>query len=323
MTTEPLACRLAAEGDASRRVDRRERGPARRVLVGVVAGLLLTAAVGAQDAAAFDRSFAAFGAQPSEAAATAAANAFLALPDGRERRARVLDGAEALLGAGRTAMAQECLDEARAAGMRNGRFVRLDVRAAFAGQPFARAVAAARVWSQAFPDDVRLALVAMEVQVASSAEKALRAGAVSDARFVFEQLAAAPPLASYRVANLALCLRQVGEVDGARRQYDLARSLAPEDIETENDFGLFLRGQGDVKGAAGAFWRAWELDLQRGEALRARGPAITNLVHLEATRPGAAGGDPLAEAAPALAARPDAVMLRRVALDVALARARR
>lgn len=295
----------------------------RRVAVAGCVALLATAAVRAQDAADFDRAFAALGPTPTAAAATDVANRFLALPDGRERRARLLDGAEALLLAKRGALAQESLDEARAAGVRNGRFTRLDVRAAFAGKPFAGAVAVARGWSTAFPEDVRAALVAQEQVVAAAAEKALRAGAVADARFVFEQLAAAQPLAAYRVANLALCLRQLGDADGARRQYDLARTLAPDDIETENDFGLFLRGQGDVAGAAGAFWRAWRIDLQRDAGQRARGPAITNLVHLEATRPGASGGDPLAEAAPALAARPDAIMLRRVALDVALARVRR
>lgn len=291
------------------------------LVVAVAAG---AGAAPAQDLAAFDRAYAGMQADGApSSAARVAADAFLALPVGRDRRARLLEGGEALRRALRLELAQECVDEAVAAGMRNGRLAELAVRTAAHRQPLGAAVAVARSWVVAFPEDVRRAIVADEARLAAAAERAMRSGGGADGRFVFEQLAAARPLAAYRVANYALCLRQLGELDEARRQYDLARSLAPTDLEIENDFGLFLRAQGDLKGAVGAFWRAWRLDLERDAALRARGPAITNLVLLEAVRPGVAGGDPLREAAPALAARPDAVMLRRVAIDAAVLRALR
>lgn len=300
----------------------RNRRPA---LLGSLLGLLaLAGALPGQDAAAFDRAFAAAQAPAATAAdVAAAATAYLALPDGPEQRSRLLEGGDVLRRAGKFDLAQACVDDAVAAGMRSGPLATLAVRTAVAGQPFAAAVAVARNWSVPYPEAVRAALVADEGKVAVAAEKALRSGGAADGRFVFAQLAAARPLAAYRVANYALCLRQIGDVDEARRQYDLARALAPADLEIENDFGLFLRAQGDLVGAVGAFWRAWKLDLEREPAARARGPAITNLVLLEAVRPGAAGGDPLREAAPALAARPDAAMLRRVALDAAVRRAMR
>ncbi len=284
----------------------------------------LAAVAGAQDAGSFDRAFAAMqapGASGGDVAA--AASAYLALPAGPEQRARLLEGGEALRRAGKWDLALACVDEAIAAGMRSDALAVLAVRTAVAGKAFPAAVNVARNWSGGHPDAVRAALVADEAKVAAAAEKALRSGAAADGRFVFAQLASARPLAAYRVANYALCLRQIGDVDEARRQYDLARALSPADLEIENDFGLFLRAQGDLVGAVGAFWRAWRLDLERDASARARGPAITNLVLLEAIRPGVAGGDPLREAAPALAARPDAAMLRRVALDAAVLRASR
>lgn len=297
----------------------------RVAVCGPLLGLVAVAgAAPAQDAAAFDRAFAAAQAATASAAdVAAAATAYLALPAGPEQRARLLEGGEALRRAGRLDLAQSCVDDAVAAGMRSEPLATLAVRTALAGQPFAAAAAVARRWSGPFPEAVRAALVADEARVAAAAEKSLRSGGAADGRFVFAQLAAARPLAAYRVANYALCLRQLGDGDEARRQYDLARALAPADLEIENDFGLFLRAQGDLVGAVGAFWRAWRMDLEREPAVRARGPAITNLVLLEAVRPGAAGGDPLREAAPALAARPDAAMLRRVALDAAVRRALR
>jgi len=290
----------------------------------LLGSLLFATVLPGQDEAAFDRAFAA-SLLPAATAAdvAAAASAYLALPAGPAQRARLLEGGEALRRAGKVDLAQACVDDAVAAGMRSGPLASLAVRTAFAGQPFAAAVAVARRWSGPFPESVRAALVADEAKAGAAAEKAVRLGAAADGRFVFAQLAAARPLAAYRVANYALCLRQIGDVDEARRQYDLARALGPDDPEIENDFGLFLRAQGDLVGAVGAFWRAWGLDLARAPAARARGPAITNLVLLEAVRPGAAGGDPLREAAPALAARPDAAMLRRVVIDAAVRRALR
>ncbi|MFN9274429.1 MAG: hypothetical protein ACK6D2_01710 [Planctomycetota bacterium] len=159
--------------------------------------------------------------------------------------------------------------------------------------------------------------------MAAGAQRSLRQGDFADGRLAFEQLAAAQPLAAYRIANFALCLRQLGEVAAARRQYDLARSLAPDDLEVENDFGLFLRAQGDLRGALAAFQRGWRLDLARPVGLRARGPAVTNLVHLAAIGEDAGPTDVLIDASRALAARPDAAMLQRLVLDVAVERSAR
>ncbi len=299
----------------------RQRPAFLRSLAGLVA---FAGALAGQDAAAFDRAYAAAQAPAATAAdVAAAATAYLALPEGPAQRSRLLEGGDVLRRAGKLDLAQACVDDAVAAGMRSDPLATLAVRTAVAGQSFVGAVAVARRWSVPHPDAVRAALLADEARAAAAAEKALRSGGAADGRFVFAQLAAARPLAAYRVANYALCLRQLGDIDEARRQYDLARALAPADLEIENDFGLFLRAQGDLTGAVGAFWRAWRLDLERAPSARARGPAITNLVLLEAVRPGAAGGDPLREAAPALAARPDAAMLRRVALDAAVRRALR
>lgn len=278
----------------------------------------------AQQPAAFDEAFARFvAANPADraAAARAAATAFLGLPAGGERSARLLEGAEALVAADRAALAIDVADEARSIGMDNGRLARITVAAAVRGGAFPAAMTTARKHVVGWPDEVRASLVADEAIVAPAAERAMRQGDVVNGRFAFEQLAAARPQAGYRVANFALCLRQLGEVDEARRQYGLALALAPADLEIENDFGLFLRSQGDVAGALAAFQRSWLLDLARGPESRARGPAVTNLVHLAAIGRDTGPGDVLSDASRALAVRPDAAMLRRLALDVAVDRA--
>jgi tetratricopeptide (TPR) repeat protein len=284
----------------------------------------LGVAAPAQQGAAFDAAFAQFLAADAASragAARSAAMAFLAVPAGGERSGRLLEGAEALVAADRPAMALAVVAEAREIGMRNGRLARVALAAGLRSGTFAAAMVAAREDGIASPDDVRAALVADEDLVAAAAERALRMGDLAPGRFAFEQLAAARPQAAYRVANFALCLRQLGEVEEARRQYRLALALAPDDLEIENDFGLFLRAQGDVAGALAAFQRGWRLDLARTPDLRARGPAVTNLVHLAAIGAGGGPGDVLADASKALSVRPDAAMLRRVALDVALDRA--
>jgi tetratricopeptide (TPR) repeat protein len=277
--------------------------------------LVLAGAAAAQQAAAFDQAHAALVAAESTqrpAAARAAAMAFLALPNGPERSARLMEGAEALVAAERAPLAAEVVAEARAIGMRSGRLARVAVAAALRSQDFGAAVAVARKDAVAWPADVL---------AAAGAERALRQGDTASGRFVFEQLAAAGPVSGYRVANFALCLRQLGEVDAARRQYHLALVLAADDLEIENDYGLFLRAQGDVAGALAAFRRGWQLDLARSADVRGRGPAVTNLVHLAAIGVDVGQGDVLADASRALAVRPDATMLRRLTLDVAVDRA--
>jgi tetratricopeptide (TPR) repeat protein len=282
------------------------------------------AAALAQDPSSFDRAFAAFvgaDAAGKAAAATAAATAFLGLPAGSERAARLLEGAEALVADARSGLAAEVVAEARALGMRNGRLARVAVAAGLRSGSFAAAMASARLDVVAWPVDVRAAMVADEALVAAAAEQALRQGGLADGRFAFEQLAAATPQAAYRVANFALCLRQLGEIEAARRQYALALALAPDDLEIANDFGLFLRAHGDLAGALAAFQRGWQLDLARPAPSRARGPAVTNLVHLVAVGHDVGRIDVMVEASRALAVRPDAAMLRRLTLDVAVDRA--
>lgn len=299
-----------------------------RALPVLVLSWLLAAgqSAAAQDAPAFDRACSALAvadAAHKGAAARAAATAFLALPAGTERAARLLEGAEALLADDRPALALDALREARSRGMRNGRMARIAVAATLRGGAFAEAMSVARQQLVEWPTDVRAALLAHEPLVAAGAQRSLRQGDFADGRLAFEQLAAAQPLAAYRIANFALCLRQLGEVAAARRQYDLARSLAPDDLEVENDFGLFLRAQGDLRGALAAFQRGWRLDLARPVGLRARGPAVTNLVHLAAIGEDAGPTDVLIDASRALAARPDAAMLQRLVLDVAVERSAR
>jgi len=176
---------------------------------------------------------------------------------------------------------------------------------------------------QARPEVVASALRAEEGALLPLAAAALRTSNKDAGRHMFEELARLAPVQPYRLTNLALCLRQIGDLDAALRAYEAARELAPDDLEVWNDYGLFLRANGRHEEALRAFETSVALDLDRAAAERAKGPGITNLMHLEALAPGCVGRDPVPVATEALAQRPQAVMLRRLMLDVVLERCAR
>ena len=116
------------------------------------------------------------------------------------------------------------------------------------------------------------------------------------------------PLAAANI-NVDMIIQNVGRDKG---ETDVTFTVPSADL---------LRAQGRRSEALAAFAESVRLDLARSEQDRAKGPAITNLLHMEALAPGAAGQDPLPTALRALSQRPDAVMLRRLTLDVVLDRA--
>lgn len=177
------------------------------------------------------------------------------------------------------------------------------------------AAAAVRVAADPWPA-VAAALRAEEGSALRAAERLLRGGAEAAGVALFEGLARAWPDDAIRLANLALTRRHLGRIAAAETAYQRALALAPTDGQIWNDLGLLLRAAGRPADAVAAFRRSLELDARAGE-----GPAVTNLVQMEVLHPGSTGGDPMPVACAALAIRPDAVMLRRVTLDLILARA--
>ncbi|MGB3969472.1 MAG: hypothetical protein WBO45_22250 [Planctomycetota bacterium] len=289
---------------------------------------LLAAALGAQDEATFLAAYDRFAAATGETVvptATAASDRFLELPPGAARNRQLVAGARASRIAGRSRTALDLATEARdvaehAEAAISGELVREHLLALAAAGTFASFVDRARADLAAFANEVHDALAATETQMLPRAEQALRSGDTARGRFVFAELAAIEPPAPWRLANFALCLRQLGEYPAARAVYERGRKLWPDDLDLANDHGLLLRASGDLQGAVAAFRKSHELDLARPDDQRRRGPAITNLVHLAATRPEVVQADPLPDASRALALRPDAAMLARVYLDVALDR---
>ena len=276
----------------------------------------------AQLVAAFDRAAAAYASAPADERGDRArllSNAFLMLPSGRERQARLALGAEATLAAGRWEHALRICtlplgtpDPPRLAAVRLQALIRLG--------RLSEAAALVAKHRHSRPGVLAPALRAEERALLPLAAAALRTADQGAGRLMFEELARLAPVQPYRLTNLALCLRQIGEVDAARRVYEAARELAPDDLEVWNDYGLFLRANGRHAEALRAFERSVTLDLDRAAAERAKGPGITNLMHLEALAPGSAGRDPVPVATEALAQRPQATMLRRLMLDVVLGR---
>ncbi len=284
----------------------------------------LALAVPGQEVAAFDAARAAWlAARDAESAprlAQQASDLFLALPEGSDRASRLAVGALATLMAGRAAMALELAAAGRRAGDGSPMLATTHLRALVQLGHLPEFVAQAqadRARSQQAVDD---AMRAEEGRLLPLADTALRTGDTVTGRFVFEQLAALEPVDAVRLANLALTQRHLGALEAARATYERARSLAPHDADIENDWGLFLRATDRPATAAVAFWRSLEIDLAGPPDQAGKGPAVTNLMHLEALRPGAPGMDPLPAAVHALALRPDAAMLKRLVLDVTLDR---
>ena len=296
-------------------------------LLAAAAALLAAARGAAQEEAAllaaFDAAAAEYSAARGEsrqALAAAASSAFLRLPDGEGRARRLALGAEATLEAGRVELALR-LSVAPKTGDDAGPLLVVQLRALARAGRLPELFRLVEAHEQRLPAAVAAALQAEEGRLLPLAASALRGPDRPAARGVFERLASLEPFASYRIANLGLCLRQIGDVDAAEEAYRRGLAQAPRDIELWNDFGLLLRAQGRRSEALAAFAESVRLDLARSEQDRAKGPAITNLLHMEALAPGAAGQDPLPTALRALSQRPDAVMLRRLTLDVVLDRA--
>lgn len=283
---------------------------------------LLAAAIAAiapaQDDAAFVAAHAAaLAAAPTEQATLAAiaSDRFLSLPPGAVRDQHLAAGVQVAVLARRFALAAELAAAARARLGEQPQLVGWEVEALLQAGAFAAGVDCASAAPPAAAVAVRTVFERLEATLLPLAERALRAGDTRRGRFVFELLAASEPPRGYRLGNLALCLRQIGDLAAARAIYERARHVAPDDLELENDRGLFLRAVGEPIAAAQAFARAWAMDLARDEPLRGRGPAITNLMHLRLTRPQVLADDPLPDAAMALLLRPDAAMLKRLMLD--------
>ncbi len=245
---------------------------------------------------------------------------FLRLPEGDGRKHRLPAGAHATLHSGRTEIALELTTPADGKLQTNGALLTVQMQA-FAR--LGRLTDFARILdkqSSTEPDAVATALRHEESRLLPLAAMALRTPERPAGRAVFQYLANLAPIQSYRVANLGLCLRQIGDVQAAFKTYALGQKLAPNDLALWNDYGLLLRATGRFEEALSAFRRSVAIDLQRDENQRGQGPAITNLMHFESLRPGASGADPMPTARLALKKRPHATLLRRLTLDVTLDR---
>ena len=246
-------------------------------------------------------------------------NAFLRLDRGPARAERLVLGAQATLAAGRPEISLRIATDVE--GARGDEALEV-VRLRSLAQ-----LGRVREFVQRLPSGggelsapSKAALLAEEPRLLPLAADALRGDDRRAGRRVFEALAALRPFRSYRLANLALCLRQIGDVEAAFRAYETGRQRAPGDLELWNDYGLLLRATGRRADALRAFRKSVALDLDRGAAERGKGPAITNLMHMEALAPGEQGEDPVPTATHSLRLRPDATMLRRLMIDVHLDR---
>lgn len=245
---------------------------------------------------------------------------FLRLPEGDGRSQRLPAGAHATLHSGRTEIALQL------ASPQGGKMQTNDVLLTVQMQALARLgrlAEFARILDQQSstkPAAVTAALRSEEGRLLPLAAMALRTPERPAGRAVFQKLATLEPIKSYRVANLGLCLRQIGDVPAAFQTYALGKKLAPNDLALWNDYGLLLRATGRHEEALAAFRRSVAIDLRRDQSQRGQGPAITNLMHFESLHPGKAGADPMSTARFALEKRPHATLLRRLTLDVTLDR---
>jgi len=162
---------------------------------------------------------------------------------------------------------------------------------------------------------VTQAIAAEEAALLPLADAALRSGERTVGMWIFRAIAEQLPEDAARLANLALAHRHVGQLAEARRVYERALQLAPNDSWTWNDYGLLLRVAGDPAASRTAFQRSIACDAKFGE-----GPGITNLV-VEAAQARVEESrrtQVLADASRALMVRPDAALLRRAAIDLVL-----
>ena len=175
--------------------------------------------------------------------------------------------------------------------------------------------ACARAAAARMPAALDAALAAEEARCVVVADGLMRDGDLEAGLSLFARIAGLAPVAPSRLCNYALALRHAGQLARSREVYEQALAIAPADAWTWNDYGLLLRASGEPAAATRAFRRSLGCDARPGE-----GPGITNVV-LEAAlgspspeeRSGA-----LESASHALAIRPDAALLRRATVDLAL-----
>lgn len=300
------------------------------VLGAVGLGLLTQAAAQNELLAEFDRAHATFSAAADvgqrQALASQVSDAFLRLPDGAGRASRLPAGAHATLAAGRAELALQLTDPAKSGDPQTDE-VLLTVRLRALAQ-LDRLVEFARIVQKQAASEAKAVTDALRLEerrLLPLAAKALRTRDRPSGRLVFQHLATLEPIQSYRVANLGLCLRQIGDLEAAYQTYALGQRLSPNDLELWNDYGLLLRATGRWREALAAFRRSVALDLKRPGPLQGHGPAVTNLMHAEALQKGLVGGqgserDPAPTAVLALEKRPNATLLRRLMLDLSLDR---
>ncbi|MFT4513410.1 MAG: tetratricopeptide (TPR) repeat protein [Planctomycetota bacterium] len=308
-----------------------------RLLLEICAAALLAAAgaiaqAGTQDQgkqgeaallAAFDRLQTAAQSAPQETQPgllLQLSDTFLRLPAGDGRKQRLPAGAHATLHSGRTEIALQLASPKDGELQTNNVLLTVQMQALARLGRLAEFARILNNQATTAPDACADALRYEEGRLLPLAAMALRTPDRPAGRAVFQYLATLEPIQSYRVANLGLCLRQIGDVPAAFKTYALGQKLAPNDLALWNDYGLLLRATGRLEEALSAFRRSVAIDLRRDESQRGQGPAITNLMHFESLRPGAAGADPMPTARMALEKRPHATLLRRLTLDVTLDR---
>lgn len=241
-------------------------------------------------------------------AAGEAVLAFLRIPPGVDREARLAAAAALAFAAGDHDACLRLAEEAQSSGLGTKASRVAAWRSRVAKDSDASLLRSLRSAAEgALESEVDEVLLADEQQLVPLADARMREGAIEEGLWLFEALATRLPADPVRIANHALALRHAGRLDESKRQYERALELAPKDTWTWNDYGLLLRVRGDREAALAAFRRAYDLDARPGE-----GPGITNLV-LEAVLRG--GEDPLPRAKAALATRPDAALLRRAVID--------
>lgn len=248
-------------------------------------------------------------------AARSAVQAFLRLEPGPVRVARLEVAARCAFVASEFELCVAWCTEAEEATAVSEPTERARLRALLAMRRSPAFLAAAKDAAGRTPAALRAVLVAEEAICLQIADSTMRSGDVEGGLWLFRQIAELQPVSPARSCNLALALRHAGQLAQSQRTYQEAIALAPGDAWSWNDYGLLLRIMGDQAGAADAFQRSLACDLESGQ-----GPAVTNLVLaavLEETSE-TRRKEALAIASKALALRPDAALLRRAAIDLAL-----
>lgn len=247
--------------------------------------------------------------------ARGALEAFLRIEPGGARDARVADAARCAFDAGDLASCVRLCEEAERKGALPATAEIARLRALVALRRAGAFLAAAQVAAMRAPEALAAALVADEAECVGIADSRMRDGEVAEGLWLFERIADLPPPNAARLCNLALALRHAGDLARARHVYERAMELAPADPWSWNDYGLMLRVSGDAVAAEAAFRRSLACDARPGE-----GPGITNLVLAAVLGPAtaAARSETLGLASKALAVRPDAALLRRATIDLAL-----